>query len=106
MIHNEIKQALETLGVPVEFHTYSGDETTYITYFQFDEEASFNANDQEIATNLYYQINVISKDNYRQLVKDTKQKMSEMGGIRLNEQELFLKEYYQRSIRFKFTRFI
>lgn len=106
MIHDEIMRALEGLGVPVDFHTYSGKARTYITYSQYDEEASLNANDQEIATNYFYQINVISKGNYKRLVRDVKQKMNEINGTRLTEQELYLKEYYQRSIRFKFTRFI
>jgi hypothetical protein len=103
MIHAEILSALNSIGVPVELFEYTGDEKTYITFFQYDETKALNANDEEIITNYYYQINVLSDKDYSNLVQTVKEKMREIDGIRINETELF-KNGYQRSMRFKFTK--
>lgn len=105
MMHAEIKQALDALGVPVAFHWYDGDEQTYITYLQYDEGARLNANNEEIATNYYYEINVFSTTDYMDLVKNIKVILGDLGGIRMDENESFYPDnWYHRSIRFRFTK--
>jgi hypothetical protein len=106
MIHGEIETALSPLGIPVEFQYYNGDEETYITYSQYDESTNFSADDQEKATDLYYQINLYSKGNYVDIVKNIKALLGDIGGNRLNEVEFYDQDqkWYQRSMRFQFTR--
>ncbi|SEM34819.1 hypothetical protein SAMN05192533_102271 [Mesobacillus persicus] len=106
MNHPLIKTSLESLQVPVEFITYDGEETTYITYSQYDAREALASDDEEQATNLFFQVNVFSKGDYIPLVEQIKQKMREIGGIRVNESpDMYVDEYYQKSIRFKFTKF-
>jgi hypothetical protein len=103
MIHSEILASLETLGVPVELYEYTGEEKTYITFFQYDETKAMNANDEEILTHYYFQINVHSDKDYSELVSSVKSLMRSIDGVRLNELDIF-KNGYQRSMRFKFTK--
>jgi hypothetical protein len=106
MIHAEIRVALEALGYPVEFGWYEGEDPTYITYIQYDEAPRLNANNQEIATTFYYQINVFSTSDYSELVKNIKIAMRDLDGDRIDENEsVYPDNWYHRSIRFKFTKY-
>lgn len=105
MIHSEIKASLESLGVPVDFHTYTGDADTYITFFQFDERTAFAADDEEFAAELSYQVNIFSKGNYMSLIQGVKEQMKTLGGVRTSEVDIYNEGgIYQRSMRFTFTR--
>ena len=65
-----IKDTLEILGYPVSFQTYSGTETTYITFFNMLEGLG-NFEDDEASTEDYYiQVDVQSKGDYALLVEN------------------------------------
>jgi hypothetical protein len=106
MIHSEIESALSSLGIPVEFQYYEGEEETYITYSQYDENTNYSADDEEKAADLFYQVNLYSKGNYADIVANIKALLRDIGGERLNEVEFYdtNQKWYQRSMRFQFTR--
>jgi hypothetical protein len=105
MIHGLIDKELSSLNVPVAFKKYTGDEETFITFFEYDEGSAMDADDREIATSYYYQINIFSKTDYGTLLKQVKEKMIALGGTRLSEGDVpnMNSEYHQRTIRFRFT---
>ena len=61
--------ALKNLNVPVRFQTYSGTETTYITFFNYLENGTSYADNKETSTGYYIQVDVWSLGDYTALVK-------------------------------------
>jgi hypothetical protein len=106
MIHSEILNALSSLNIPVAFQRYTGETVeTYITFTQYDETSSLNANNREAGTNFYYQINIFSKKDYFDLVKEVKVLVAALGGVRINENDSSLDSgYYMRNLRFRFKK--
>ncbi|MET3507035.1 tail completion protein gp17 [Halalkalibacter oceani] len=96
---------LEPLGVPVAFQTYTGDKTTYITFFEYNQQGALSADDEEIKTVHSLQVDVWSQGNYVQLVKDVKNAMKQAGFIRAFETEFYEDDtdYYHKVIRFNYV---
>lgn len=105
MIHGEVKTALETTGVPVAFHEYTGTETTFIVYHLYDEHASEFAENKEALTSYFFEVSVVSKGNYETLVEQVKDELMQIGGRRIYSIDLKDGDYYQRTMRFIFSKF-
>ena len=65
-----IKDTLKVLGYPVSFQTYSGTETTYITFFNMLEDLGTFEDDEATTEDYYIQVDVWSKGDYTLLVKN------------------------------------
>lgn len=52
------------LGVPVSFMFYSGNATTYVTYQQYDKDATLAGDDEILGCVQYYDFDIYSKGNY------------------------------------------
>lgn len=96
-----IIDTLKPLGIPVSFQVYKGTATTYITFFEYNERPGLNADDKELQTNVYYQIDVWSKADYTSLVANAKRLLNEVGFSRINEFEQYEEDtgIYHRIIR-------
>jgi len=106
MIHDEILQGLSGLGVDVEFLEYSGTAETYITFLQIDDRPTVHADDTEVFSTYYYQFNLYSKTDYKELLSQLKEALFLLGGTRLGG-ELDSKTedgYYRRTVRYQFLR--
>lgn len=94
-INKLIIDTLESTGVPVDFQTYEGDENKYITFSEYLQQGEGFADDDEIVTGHYIQINVWSKyildtnTSYRKIVDQVKKLLKEKGFIRKYETELY-----------------
>ncbi|RXI58987.1 hypothetical protein [Clostridium tetani] len=66
-----IIDTLKPLGVPTRFQTYEGKEETYITFFCYNEQGESYADDIEIATGFYMQIDLWSKGNLEKIKENT-----------------------------------
>lgn len=66
-INQLIKDVLIPLGVPVNFQKYTGREGTYITFFCYNEQGEVFADDIELETGLYMQIDIWQKDDSEDL---------------------------------------
>lgn len=108
MNHKTIREALKQLNVPISFKRHEGAEDTYITFIQYDGETLQNANDEEVAELVYYQINIFSKKDYFELIKQVKQTLQALGGYRTSEQDIENKDsdYNQRSLRYRFINYM
>lgn len=102
-INNEIETALSEFGVPVSFHRHSGSADTYITYFEYNQNAALNADDEEQNTNYYVQVDVWSKGNYLTLVEQVKNKLRSLNYIRTSESGFYEEDtkMYHKAIRFR-----
>ncbi|MHB9949485.1 hypothetical protein CF055_10485 [Clostridium botulinum] len=70
-INKLIIDALKSLNVPIRFQTYEGKEETYITFFCYNEQGEGFADDTEIVTGFYTQVDIWSKGNIEKLKEDT-----------------------------------
>jgi hypothetical protein len=100
-----ILDTLSPLGVPVSFATYDSLEPTYIVFLEYNQAPLLNADDEEMYTKHFYQMDVFSDGNYTQLVKDVKNLMKSVGFGRMFESETYdpdLKKY-RKIIRFSYV---
>jgi hypothetical protein len=61
MINSLIITTLSPMGVPVGLRRYTGFAQSYITFFEYNEQGAFWAQNQETATSYFMQIDVWSK---------------------------------------------
>lgn len=88
-INNFIETTLKPTNLPVKFQTYSGKETTYITYTEYLGQAESFCDDEEETEGHYVQINVYSKSNYNSIVTQVKALMKKADFSRTTEINLY-----------------
>lgn len=98
----KVKDTLISLGVPVEFQTYSGSETTYITFFCYNEQGEEWAEDEEYATGYYIQVDIWSSGDYTTLEGQVKDAMIDAGFSRTSAQDFYEDEsrIFHKAMRF------
>ncbi|MGM7682656.1 hypothetical protein ACSVDA_10935 [Cytobacillus sp. Hm23] len=104
-INQIVINTLESVGVPVEFHHYDGDEKTYITFFEYNQGSGLHADDDEQKTVHYVQVDVWSDLNYMNLVDQVKEKLKNVGFRRTSEADLYERDtgIYHKVMRFSYT---
>jgi hypothetical protein len=78
-INEDVIKALKGIGVPVSFQTYTGKANSYITFFTYLDQPESHADDEELTTGYYVQIDVWSKGDYTELVDTVHRKMLKAG---------------------------
>ena len=106
MINSLIMTALTPLGVPVYYLRYYGQAVpTYITFYYYNEQGVAWAENEEIATGYYVQVDVWSKTDFITLVEQVESAMKAAGFIRTSAIDFY--EYdtqiYHRAIRFYYV---
>lgn len=91
-----LSQILKTTGVPVSHLSYSGKETTYITYSYYNVRGGAYAENREIATIYHLQVDIWTKDTYEDLADQVRTLMIAAGYYRTDE-----KEYYEPETQIK-----
>ena len=101
-----IKNTLESLNVPVSFQKHTESSDTYITFFSYDERGEVWADNAEIQTGYYVQVDVWSKTDYTKLVEDVIIKMKDTGFKRNYATDLYESDtnIYHKSIRFYYSK--
>lgn len=101
-INGEIITALSGIGVPVQFQHYSGDASTYITFFTYLDKPEQHADDRETITGYYVQIDIWSKADYTELVKQVHERMTSAGFKKQNFYDLYEEDLkiYHKVMRF------
>lgn len=101
-INKLIIDTLKFLNIPVKPHTYTGDESTYITFFEYLEQGENFADDEEEVTGHYIQLDIWSKSNVLKIAKEVKEKLIEVGFTRRSEFEDYEPDtkLFRRCIRF------
>lgn len=99
-----IVDILSPLNVPVSFANYDYSENTYIVFFEYNQSTRLTADDEEILTKHFYQVDVFSSGNYMQLVKDVKRLMKEAGFGRMFESETYDSDMkkFRKILRFNY----
>ncbi|MGG1916047.1 hypothetical protein ABFY54_29020 [Priestia megaterium] len=98
---------IETLSplAPVAFHEYVGTETTYITFFEYNQYGSLFVDDDEKITIHSVQIDVFGKGNIETLVTQVKDALKEKGFRRISEIEMYETETktFRKSLSFQIS---
>lgn len=84
-----IMDTLKPLGVPVSFLSYNNTADTYIVFLEYNQASRMNADDVELITKHFFQVDVFSSGNYLQLVKDVRRLMKQAGFGRMFESETY-----------------
>lgn len=90
---NKMIDILNPLGVDAEFEDYTGSDDTYIRFF-FMPEVQFDGDDGEVYITHYVQVDVFSKWDFTQLVKDVQQALRD-AGLKRN----FVDEQYEKDTK-------
>lgn len=91
-INQEVLSALAGVGVPVTFQTYSGKVDPYITFFTYLEKSEQHADDQEITTGHYVQLDIWTKGDYTELATTVHGLMKQAGFRKINFYDLYEKD--------------
>lgn len=105
MINKLVKDTLAHLNTPVAFQKYSGTATTYITFFEYAEKGEFWADNQELQTGHYIQVDVWSKSDYTTLAGNILSALIDAGFRRQYSNDLYENDtgFYHRVMRFNFV---
>ena len=98
-----VKDTLEALA-PTSQGTYTGNESTYIIFNEYNQSPWLSADDEEKWTKHFYQVDVFSSGNFNKLVKQAKKEMKKVGFGRMFESGTYESEMkmYRRIIRFSY----
>jgi hypothetical protein len=104
-LNNLIISTLSPLA-PTLFQTYSGSVFPHITFFEFNQQSALNADDEEDMTAHSIQVDIWSKGDYVDLVKQVKNRLKAIGfGRRTFETEFYENDtkIYHKVLRFNFN---
>ena len=101
-INKEVLSALKDIHVPVRFQTYTGKEETYITFFTYLDRPEQYADDVEVSTGYYVQIDIWSNGDYTEIAKEVHQSMLTANFTKLNFYDLYEEDLkiYHKVMRF------
>ncbi|MDX1769885.1 MAG: hypothetical protein R3328_00020 [Planococcaceae bacterium] len=104
-LNSLIMNTLSPTNVPVDFLKYKGTATTYITFFEYNQQGVVFGDDEELNTRHSFQVDVWSKGNYIALVEQVKTLLKEIGFIRNSETEFYENdtEIYHKVLRFYYS---
>lgn len=102
MINKLIIDTLKPLKIPVVFQKYSGKIESYITFHEYLATGEEYEDDEESLTAHYIQVDVWSKADYTDAVKNIKERLLKAGFKRLNEIDLYEEDtkIYHKGLKF------
>lgn len=102
MINKLVMETLSSVGVPVSFQKYSGNETTYITFFEYLQQIESFADNNETCRGHYVQVDVWSKEDYTTFVGNVLNAMIQAGFRKTTQTEMYEDEtqIYHKVLRF------
>ena len=105
-LNSLIISTLAPTGVPVDFQTYTGTATTYITFFEYNQQGALYADDTELNTRYSVQIDVWSKGNYKNVVEQARTLMTNAGFTRNSENDIYEREtqIFHKVMRFYYSK--
>lgn len=100
-----ISDILESTKVPISKLVYSGSDSTYITYQQYNENGEAFAENKEIATSYYFQLDIWTEGDFTDLYNQVLSLMTAAGFYRTFATELYESDTKTKHkvIRFKYV---
>ena len=99
-----IMDTLKPLNVPVASMRYNQTADTYIVFLTYNEAPELNADDVEIITKYFIQMDVFSSGNFTKLVKDVVRLMKDAGFGRMFASETYDEDMkkFRKILRFDY----
>lgn len=88
-LNSLIVSTLAPTNVPVAWQKYSGNATTYISFFEYNQQGALFGDDSELRTRQSIQVDVWSKGDYGALVEQARTLLINAGFTRNSETELY-----------------
>lgn len=90
--------------MPVSFGVYNQTADTYIVFLEYNQRSWLIADDEEKQTEHIFQVDVFSKGNYLELVKELKSLLKGIGFSRIFETETYEEEMkrFRKILRFTY----
>ncbi|ADU30980.1 hypothetical protein [Evansella cellulosilytica] len=100
-----IEDILSPINAPVVPIYYTGNEKTYVTYLEYNQQGAAFADDKEKQTAFSYQINIYAPYKADDLVNQVKGLLINAGLTRTFEAEEYSEQtnLYQKVIRFSYS---
>lgn len=100
-----IKDTLKPLNVPVDFQTYAGTASLYITFFEYNQRGALYADNDEQEIDHFIQVDIWSKGDYTDIVSKVKKAMKQAGFSRTLETEIYEEDtkIYHKILRYTIT---
>jgi hypothetical protein len=97
-----IKTTLTPLNISGGHHVYTGTKTTYYTFFRYNKQGEVWAEDEEIVTGHYIQLDIWSKTDCTDEAEAAEVLMKAAGFSRIGGQSLYEKDtgIYHESLDF------
>lgn len=90
--HEIIYKVLSELGYDVEFDTYTGNNSTYITYFEVLEKVDSGSDDYDEIIGHHFQVDVFSKDDPTEIKNKVVQALKNNEFYSITIQDLYERE--------------
>ncbi len=99
-----IMDTLKPLNVPVASMRYNQTADTYIVFLVYNEAPEMSADDEEIITKYFIQMDVFSSGNFTKLVKDVVKLMKNAGFGRMFASETYDEDMkkFRKILRFDY----
>ena len=89
--------------IPIEFIDYKGKSNTYMTYHEIDNEPELCRDDIPLYSGVTYDVDIYTKGNFLNIVKEVKKKMLESGWTWIEDSQDMYEEdtkMYHKTITF------
>lgn len=99
-----IRETLKPLNIPVARARYNQKAEIYIVFVEYNQASRMIADDEELVTKHFYQVDVFSKYDYDDLVDQVRKKLNRVGFKRMFESETYDEDMkmYRAIMRFNF----
>ncbi|HZJ99106.1 MAG TPA: hypothetical protein VFC79_03825 [Tissierellaceae bacterium] len=101
-INKEVLAALKDIGIPVSFQTAKGKTYPYITFFTYLDRTMQHADDGEVITGYFIQVDIWSKTDYTSIEESIHQAMVSSGFMKQRFHDLYEDDtkVYHKVMRF------
>lgn len=101
-INKEVLAALKNIGIPVSFQTSKEKTYPYITFFTYLDRGIQHADDGEVITGYFIQVDIWSKNDYTEIANEVHQSMLTANFIKQRFHDLYEEDtkVYHKVMRF------
>ena len=104
-IKKYIRDALLPIGVPVYTLSASNTVDQYIILTEYNQAPSINADDDELSTKYFYQVDVYTKGDFTVIVKEVEDRLKQAGLKRMFSSETYDSDAqkFRKILRFSYA---
>ncbi|QGH35134.1 hypothetical protein GI584_14250 [Gracilibacillus salitolerans] len=100
-----LREALLPINIPVSAMTNNNSDDEYIVYNEYNQASALNADDDELSTKYFYQVDVYSTGDFTDIVEEVKDRLKVVGFNRIFESETYDNDAqkFRKILRFSYA---